>query len=40
MKQVTMEKHYKKRKVLVTGTTGFIGSHLCEQLLANGDQSV
>jgi nucleoside-diphosphate-sugar epimerase len=27
-------------RVLVTGAAGFIGSHLCERLLANGHQVV
>ena len=25
-----------KKKILVTGGTGFLGSHLCEKLLAGG----
>ncbi len=28
------------RKVVVTGASGFIGSHLCERLVANGDEVV
>jgi UDP-glucuronate decarboxylase len=27
-----------ERRVLITGGAGFIGSHLCERLLARGDE--
>ncbi|MCJ7527891.1 MAG: NAD-dependent epimerase/dehydratase family protein, partial [Methyloceanibacter sp.] len=27
-----------ERRVLVSGGAGFLGSHLCEQLLARGNQ--
>jgi len=29
-----------KKRVLVTGGAGFVGSHLCEKLLANGDEVI
>ena len=31
------EKYATRKRVMVTGGAGFIGSHLCERLLANGD---
>ena len=27
-----------RKRVLVTGGAGFVGSHLCERILANGDE--
>jgi UDP-glucuronate decarboxylase len=33
----TRQKYATRKRVMVTGGAGFIGSHLCERLLANGD---
>ena len=35
-----MNKVSQRRRVLVTGGAGFLGSHLCERLLAAGDSVI
>src|SRR5437764_2723456 len=34
----SMAPKFSRARVMVTGGSGFIGSHLCERLLANGDE--
>ncbi|MGH8257096.1 MAG: NAD-dependent epimerase/dehydratase family protein, partial [Steroidobacteraceae bacterium] len=35
-----MQRIANRKRVLVTGGAGFLGSHLCERLLARGDDVI